>query len=510
MESLLIREEGTERTFYIDRRVVTIGRSGRSDIVLKDRNCSRQHCNIIKVGESWFAVDCDSHNGTFVNKDKTKKKELHHGDKISIGCVDIIFYLHQDKESNSPPQQSVPYSREKQSIPSSIEYPDSPALKDDKPMDEEREPTLNASMDELDEIEDIEDDPELLINPNVQELSSAQEVAQGLSSAQEVAQELGSTKEVLQEANVVKAPFPNSGLEIKISKDESIRKDIEKLKALHQKLQSKITSQTSGQEKLVKRFLIALIARGHCSISGDSSLAMGVLLPKMCHLLGLSHQYFSAMRSSEPPNDSHILFIDDDSHENLLHVAHQYSTQTSNNIPNPWMLVIAEQHRDSFLSSRHTFMIPLPFSNLTEEEELALLGMSLQFNAVEKPLASLRELISYQLLLDEIRVSSDILSYVNRITRATRPELDGCSKIAKQNLVQGVASIVGVWILRTAKARAALQGRDTVTANDIQSTCQYLIPSRLQLTPTSQKTGENSQTVFNAILNEIRQPADKG
>jgi len=61
-----------------------IGRK-QADIHIKDMHISRRHAHIIEIEGKFFVEDLDSTNGTYVNDEEIKVRELHIGDRITIG-----------------------------------------------------------------------------------------------------------------------------------------------------------------------------------------------------------------------------------------------------------------------------------------------------------------------------------------------------------------------------------------------------------------------------------------
>ena len=68
-----------------------LGRSRECDVVLADANVSRRHCEVVRDGDSWFAVDLGSTNGTELNGKTVKRAQLADGDRLSIGSSDVVF-----------------------------------------------------------------------------------------------------------------------------------------------------------------------------------------------------------------------------------------------------------------------------------------------------------------------------------------------------------------------------------------------------------------------------------
>jgi len=78
--------------FTITEGSLIIGRNPNCGIILFDKKCSRNHCQIYKKGSYYAIEDLGSSNGTLLNgKHLTKKKSLKIGDKIRIGTTVLHF-----------------------------------------------------------------------------------------------------------------------------------------------------------------------------------------------------------------------------------------------------------------------------------------------------------------------------------------------------------------------------------------------------------------------------------
>jgi pSer/pThr/pTyr-binding forkhead associated (FHA) protein len=80
------------QTVLLDRLgSYTIGRRSANDLSIVEQAVSRRHCRVDFDGEFYWLVDCDSHNGTWVNGDRIRKCMLHDGDEIRVGHVHMVF-----------------------------------------------------------------------------------------------------------------------------------------------------------------------------------------------------------------------------------------------------------------------------------------------------------------------------------------------------------------------------------------------------------------------------------
>ncbi|MHC5039547.1 MAG: SpoIIE family protein phosphatase [Planctomycetota bacterium] len=86
---------------------VTIGRSKRNKIRLRDDLISRKHCRIYPRGGGFHLDDLDSRNGTWLNGARIQSSPLKPGDVIDVGrCT--LFYSLPEKESRYDIR--IPYS----------------------------------------------------------------------------------------------------------------------------------------------------------------------------------------------------------------------------------------------------------------------------------------------------------------------------------------------------------------------------------------------------------------
>lgn len=94
----LISEEGGRIKIYLSANPFCIGKGEGCDYVLKEPVISRHHAKILKEGESYFLVDTDSLNGTYLNGRKLAahtRAEIKKGDRIDF--ADLSFRLESDR-----------------------------------------------------------------------------------------------------------------------------------------------------------------------------------------------------------------------------------------------------------------------------------------------------------------------------------------------------------------------------------------------------------------------------
>ncbi len=91
---MLVLVEGQKtRRWLLDSDQVVIGRDPGCEVLIPDRRVSRQHAEVVRYGDGFVLLDCDSKNGTFVNGDRVAgEHRLEDGDEIQLAlCCQLIF-----------------------------------------------------------------------------------------------------------------------------------------------------------------------------------------------------------------------------------------------------------------------------------------------------------------------------------------------------------------------------------------------------------------------------------
>jgi DNA-binding winged helix-turn-helix (wHTH) protein len=86
--------EQTGQRWTIQEDEYVIGRGGECDLVLPERQVSREHVRIYREGDKFYLTDLDSKNGTWVNEIQLQNDttQLHDGDEINVAmAVRMLF-----------------------------------------------------------------------------------------------------------------------------------------------------------------------------------------------------------------------------------------------------------------------------------------------------------------------------------------------------------------------------------------------------------------------------------
>ncbi len=78
--------------YYNIKNSITIGRSSKNDIAIRDTFVSKTHMRIYLDKGIYFIEDFDSANGTYLNGERINDIiELQNGDNIEVGMIKFLF-----------------------------------------------------------------------------------------------------------------------------------------------------------------------------------------------------------------------------------------------------------------------------------------------------------------------------------------------------------------------------------------------------------------------------------
>lgn len=92
MAKLVLSLNGTVlQQRFIDKACISIGRDAGNDIVIDDPLLSREHAQIVTIGEDQILEDRQSNNGTLVNGSPIDRQILQHRDVIELGSHHLCY-----------------------------------------------------------------------------------------------------------------------------------------------------------------------------------------------------------------------------------------------------------------------------------------------------------------------------------------------------------------------------------------------------------------------------------
>ena len=174
-------------------------------------------------------------------------------------------------------------------------------------------------------------------------------------------------------------------------------------------------------------------------------------------------------------------------------------------LPLPFMVMATQnplEHEGTYPlpeSQLDRFMMRVVIGYPSRQKELEILdthGVRSTFLDLE-PVVSVEEIEELIVLAREVTVSSSVKTYIIDLVDGTRQHPD---------VLLGASPRSALFLQRLSRARAASQGREYVTPDDIKLLAHPVLEHRMGLRPEAQMRGETLPDVIEDLMNRLRVP----
>jgi len=325
-----------------------------------------------------------------------------------------------------------------------------------------------------------------------------------------------------------------------MTKEELIQ-DITAMQGWKESLLNEIHNVIIGQERVLTDVLIALFANGHILLEGVPGLAKTLLISSLAKALSLSFSRIQFTPDLMPsditgteilvndpvtekkhfeyikgPIFANIILADEinrtppKTQAALLQAMQEYAV-TSGTVTRPLskpFLVMATQNPieqegtyplPEAQLDRFMFFINIDYPTLEEELQIAESTTGLD-NPVITPQLTGEQIISLQQAVRSLPVSDHVLKFAVNLVRKSRPNTDDAEKEIKQWVAWGAGPRASQYLILSAKARAALDGRLTPAEEDVKASAINVLQHRILPSFAAQAEGINSKQIIHWLL----------
>lgn len=325
-----------------------------------------------------------------------------------------------------------------------------------------------------------------------------------------------------------------------MEQEESFQNRID-LTELHEKtkqIKTEIAKVIVGQRQMVDLLLTALLADGHVLIEGVPGVAKTLTAKLFAKILSISYsriQFTPDLMPSDVvgtavfnnktsdfefksgPVFANVILIDEVNRAPAKTQAALFEVMEERQVTvdgttypmQPPYLVLATQNPieqegtyrlPEAQLDRFIFKIEVDYPSTDEEVEI-LIGYQKRQNTAQldvvSPVISGEQIKQLQALINQIFVEEKLISYIAKLVAETRNHPD---------LFLGGSPRATIAILKTAKAYAAIQGRDFITPDDIHFVAIPVLSHRIILTPEKEMEGTPARKIIQQILDKIEVP----
>ena len=152
------------------------------------------------------------------------------------------------------------------------------------------------------------------------------------------------------------------------------------------------------------------------------------------------------------------------------------------------------------------FALKIKINYPTKDQEIKIIERNTSNVEIKiNPIVKSKEILEMQRFNEKIYADNVILKYVTNIVDATRnPSKD---ELDLENIIEfGASPRASIWLIKTAKANAMINGRGYVIPEDIKQVVHEVLRHRLILTFEAEADEINSDTVIDRILEKVTSP----
>jgi MoxR-like ATPase len=309
------------------------------------------------------------------------------------------------------------------------------------------------------------------------------------------------------------------------------------------KLREEIGRVIVGQEPLIERLLVGLLANGHVLLEGVPGLAKTLsvrtlaaavqgnfrriqftpdLLPADIVGTLIYNPQDGKYHATRGPIFANFVLADEINRapakvQSALLEAMQERQVTlggeTMKLPSPFLVLATENPIEQEGTyplpeaqvDRFMFKVLLDYPNQAEErkilDRMAFTSADTQVN----PVIQLDEILRARQLVDQIHVDEKIRDYIVKIVLATRQPAD--FKLDLKHFIQfGASPRATIYLTVAAKAWALLQGRDYVVPEDVKSIGPDVLRHRIILTYEAEAQAVTTDALVKQVLNAVPVP----
>jgi MoxR-like ATPase len=304
-----------------------------------------------------------------------------------------------------------------------------------------------------------------------------------------------------------------------------------------------------GQGDVIEQVLAAIFTRGHCLLIGVPGLAKTLMVSSISQILDVSFKRIQFTPDLMPSDITGTMILDESetgrrelrfvrgpvftnvlladeinrtppkTQAALLEAMQERQVtagQDTHKLPDPFF-VIATQNP---IEQEGTY--PLPEAQLDRfmftikvdypsfEDEKRILTLAGRGDAVElSKVLTAKAIINMQKLVHSIPVGDAVFDYIARLVRATRPGDETAPDFVRRMVDYGAGPRAGIYLAAAGRAFAAMDGRPTVSEEDVQKAAYPVLRHRIGTNFQAQAEGKTSEDLIRQLLATVG-PREEG
>ena len=311
-------------------------------------------------------------------------------------------------------------------------------------------------------------------------------------------------------------------------------------------MQEELQKVIVGQAEVIEQLFAAIFTRGHCLLVGVPGLAKTLMVSTLARLLDIQFKRIQFtpdlmpsditgtnvleedergrrnFRFVEGPIFANIVLADEinrtppKTQAALLQAMQEREVtvgQTTYPLPDPFFTIASqnpiEQEGTYPLPEAQLdrFMFNIKVDYPSPEEEEKILATTTRSEKVEvRKVLSGKAILNVQKLVGSVAVSQYVVQYVSRLVRATRPKDPTAPPFIRDLVDWGAGPRAGQFLILGGKSLAAMDGRFSVSIEDVQKVAIPVLRHRISTNFQAQAEGQSSEDLIQRLIRETPPP----
>ncbi|HAB16369.1 MAG TPA: MoxR family ATPase [Verrucomicrobiota bacterium] len=326
------------------------------------------------------------------------------------------------------------------------------------------------------------------------------------------------------------------------------RATFEQLSTSRERIERELGKVIVGQRDVIEQILIALLAGGHCLITGAPGLAKTLLVKSIAQIFHLKFQRIQFTPDLMPADITGTEILQDTGGERRLTFvkgpvfANMILADEINRTPPKTQAALLEamgEHQVTAAGVRHPleepffvlatqnpiemegtyplpeaqldrFMFNVVMDYLPEDDEVQVITRT----TAAKPAAidamfHGEDVLRFHELVRQVPIAEDLVRYAVKLAAMSRPRQPGVPDFVNEWVTWGAGTRAPQFLVLGAKARALIQGRAHVTVADLQKLALPVLRHRLLLNYRAEAEGVRVENVIERLLGSVAAPLSR-
>ncbi len=327
---------------------------------------------------------------------------------------------------------------------------------------------------------------------------------------------------------------------------EAERETAEKLLASRARISAELSKVIVGQKEVIEQILLALLAGGHCLITGAPGLAKTLLVKSIAQVFHLEFRRIqftpdlmpaditgTEILQDAPEGGRKLTFVRGPVFGNMILADEINRTPPKTQAA---LLEAMQEHQVTAAGVRH--VLSEPFFVLATQNPIEMEGTyplpeaqldRFMFNVVMEylpeadevkviqqttagkpaPIEALftgEDVQRFHQLVRKVPVAEEMVRYAVQLAAASRPHQAGTPDFVNEWVSWGAGTRAAQFLILGAKARALIQGRAHVTVEDIQALAAPILRHRVLLNYRAEAEGIRVEEVIKRLVAHVKSP----